>query len=131
MSHLISKLSAGSAPPIDGPEPAISSPGGRHRNPLPSRRLGGGPSAPPAEVLTGTIFRINQEKGFGFIRGADGFDYYMHVSSAVSRKVWFEGAVVSFTPGHAEPGSRKCPPAFDVSLVDPKQSHPAPGKDGL
>lgn len=51
--------------------------------------------------MTGTIYRLLPNKGYGFIRGADGVSYFFHVSTMVEKRVFDqlrEGVGVDFDP---------------------------------
>ncbi len=58
--------------------------------------------------MTGTISRLILDKGFGFILGQDGQEYFMH-RSAVRGQVFEqlrEGQAVTFDAGRGDKGLR-------------------------
>lgn len=58
--------------------------------------------------MRGTIKKINAEKGFGFIRGEDGKDYFFHRSALRNVRVddLYEGQGVTFEDGIGDKGLR-------------------------
>ena len=60
------------------------------------------------DVLTGTIARLQAEKGFGFIRDTGGQDYFFHRSavSGEGMENLREGDSVEFTVGQGPKGPR-------------------------
>jgi CspA family cold shock protein len=60
------------------------------------------------ERLTGTIARLQPEKGFGFIRDESGHDYFFHRSAVFGEGIenLREGDSVEFTPGEGPKGPR-------------------------
>ena len=54
--------------------------------------------------MNGRIKMYNENRGFGFIYGDDGRDYYFHVSAARSVETLFRGRQVTFTPSEAKEG---------------------------
>lgn len=58
-------------------------------------------------TMSGTIKRIT-DKGFGFIAGSDGSEYFFHQSAVVGVRFddLREGQRVSFTPGQGPKGPR-------------------------
>jgi len=59
--------------------------------------------------MTGKITRIVLEKGFGFITGEDGHDYFMHRSALSDGSVFEllrEGQAVTFDAGQGDKGPR-------------------------
>lgn len=66
--------------------------------------------------LDGKIVRLN--KGFGFIEGIDGRDYFFHWSELTKFSKQFRnlqpGDLVQFQPGRTDTGLR----AFSVETVD-------------
>ena len=67
--------------------------------------------------MTGKLSRLLMEKGFGFIAGEDGQEYYMHRSAVRDGSVFEqlrEGQSVTFDGGKGEKGPR----AENVRLVD-------------
>ena len=58
--------------------------------------------------MKGTIQQLMSDKGFGFIAGADGTEYFFH-RSACRRTLFYElreGHAVTFDVGHGEKGPR-------------------------
>jgi CspA family cold shock protein len=64
--------------------------------------------------MTGTIRTLVTDKGFGFIKGEDGVDYFFHRSALVGVKFdeLTQGRAVQFEPGEGSKGPR----AEDVSV---------------
>jgi CspA family cold shock protein len=60
------------------------------------------------DVLTGTIARLQADKGFGFIKDAGGQDYFFHRSAVVGEGMenLREGDSVEFTVGQGPKGPR-------------------------
>ena len=54
--------------------------------------------------MKGRITMYNNQKGFGFIRGEDGFDRFFHISNVNSLELPSQGAIVEFTPSQNEKG---------------------------
>lgn len=51
--------------------------------------------------MTGTVSRVFLTRGFGFIVGDDGLDYFLHVSQVMEPTTWEEmraGLPVTFSP---------------------------------
>ena len=65
--------------------------------------------------MTGKVKMYNEEKGYGFIAGEDGTDYFVHASAVSSAEMLCRGANVSFDPGENERGKI----ARKVSIVQP------------
>jgi CspA family cold shock protein len=66
--------------------------------------------------MTGTIKRVVQDRGFGFIKGENEVEYFFHRSSVAGEfHELEEGAAVTFDE---EPGSPKGPRAHHVQLRD-------------
>jgi CspA family cold shock protein len=57
-------------------------------------------------TLTGTVVRLLEDKGFGFIRGADNVEYFFHRSAAPEFDSLKAGASVVFLPTEAPKGPR-------------------------
>ncbi len=59
--------------------------------------------------MKGTIRTLNVERGFGFIKGQDGVEYFFHRTS-LARGVQFEslalGEIVSFNVTQSDKGPR-------------------------
>ena len=60
------------------------------------------------DVLTGTIARLQAEKGFGFIKDAGGQDYFFHRTAVFGEGMenLREGDSVEFTVGQGPKGPR-------------------------
>lgn len=58
--------------------------------------------------MKGTVKWFNRKKGFGFITGEDGTDYFVHYSAIEGEgyKSLDEGGEVEFTPGKDEKGPK-------------------------
>jgi CspA family cold shock protein len=59
--------------------------------------------------MTGSISRLLTDKGFGFIKGEDGNEYFMHRSAVKDGSVFEqlrEGQAVTFGAGQGEKGPR-------------------------
>ena len=58
--------------------------------------------------MLGNVKRFNQYKGFGFITGEDGKDYFFHFSEIIMDgfKTVNEGEKVEFTPTQTERGAQ-------------------------
>lgn len=54
--------------------------------------------------MTGKVKMYNEDKGYGFIAGEDGTDYFVHASAVSSAETLYRGANVSFDPGENERG---------------------------
>lgn len=65
--------------------------------------------------MTGKVKMYNEERGYGFIAGEDGTDYFVHASAVSSAETLYRGANVSFDPGENERGKIAC----KVSIVQP------------
>jgi len=63
--------------------------------------------------MQGTVKWFSHEKGYGFIVGDDGTDYYVHAKEIRGTTLPTNGAVVTFSPG----SGRKGPAASAVELV--------------
>lgn len=62
--------------------------------------------------MTGTVLSWGLKKGFGFIRGEDGQDYFVHITSMVgTRRPPYPGDEVVFD---VRQSGRKCPEAINV-----------------
>jgi CspA family cold shock protein len=61
-----------------------------------------------AETRTGTIARLQIEKGFGFVKDDSGKDYFFHRSAVVWEQIdnLREGDSVEFTVGEGPKGPR-------------------------
>jgi cold shock protein len=56
--------------------------------------------------VTGTVKRLLPDKGFGFVAGPDGTEYFFHRSAAPGFQLLHEGAIVSFVPTDGPKGPR-------------------------
>jgi cold shock CspA family protein len=56
--------------------------------------------------MTGTILQWNAERGFGFVQGSNGRNYFGHISKWDDEKPPVEGGVVEFTIRQTRPGKR-------------------------
>ena len=59
--------------------------------------------------MTGTISKVISDKGFGFIQGEDGHEYFMHRSAVRDGSVFEqlrEGQSVVFDAGRGDKGPR-------------------------
>ncbi len=63
--------------------------------------------------MDGKITKIFREKGFSFLRGSDGKEYFAHRSQAPDFDGFREGDAVTFTPAESPKGPR----ANDVRLA--------------
>ena len=81
----------------------------------------------PADVegqrVSGTLVRVREEEGYGFIRPDAGPpDFFVNVGSFRNRRDFRRGRRVAFTPGvarRAKDGERaKAAPAWDVEGLD-------------
>ncbi len=91
--------------PEGDPQPELQ----RHRHPA---------NKEEKKRQAGVLLRINQEKGYGFIRpDSGGAEYFVHVGSMIDREAWVEGQRVTFVPGKINPEKKKAPPAFAVRAI--------------
>jgi cold shock CspA family protein len=60
----------------------------------------------PDPTATGTIIKLVKDKGFGFIKGSDGNEYFFHRSSTDIFEQLQEGESVRFVPTHPPKGPR-------------------------
>lgn len=75
--------------------------------------------------MTGTIKHVVRERGFGFVQGDDGKEYFFHRSGVLgSFDELEEGSAVTF---EEEPGSPKGPRARHVQVGDSMTSNSAEG----
>ena len=56
--------------------------------------------------MKGTVKFFNDEKGFGFIAGEDGTDYFVHVTALSSGNTLDEGANVTFEVQQGDRGPK-------------------------
>ena len=54
--------------------------------------------------MLGHIKMFNESRGFGFIIGDDGNDYFFHISSVKNFEPMFRGVCVEFSPDKNEKG---------------------------
>jgi len=71
-------------------------------------------------LIKGTISRYFTTNGFGFIRGEDGEDYFLHVSKVKSATLPESGYTVDFTPSQGEKGLV----ALDITVTKTVQRRP-------
>ena len=57
-------------------------------------------------IVTGTVVRLIDDKGFGFIAGPDGREYFFHRSAAAEFDLLRAGSSVHFVPTDAPKGPR-------------------------
>lgn len=57
-------------------------------------------------AMNGTIKRLVSEKGFGFVAGQDGREYFFHQSACASFESLREGQSVTFEAGQGPKGPR-------------------------
>lgn len=114
MAQLIGKLM--NQPPVVvepmGPAPRRT---GRRSHKLPARAAAG-----EGARYTGTLLRVNTERGFGFIRpdNPKAPEYFCHIKAFAPRVCFVDGQRVSFIPGapHTGPG-RKSPAAVGACAL--------------
>ena len=56
--------------------------------------------------MNGTVKRLVSEKGFGFVAGQDGNEYFFHQSSCAQFDTLREGQSVTFDKGQGPKGPR-------------------------
>jgi cold shock CspA family protein len=61
---------------------------------------------PDAATLTGTVKTLMPHRGFGFVVGRDGQDYFFHRSDAADFDALTIGVVVRFVPTDSAKGPR-------------------------
>jgi len=66
--------------------------------------------------MLGTVKNVNKQRGFGFLRGTDGIEYFFH-RSGVARDVNFEGLREGDKVQFDEVESEKGPRADNVELA--------------
>ena len=64
--------------------------------------------------MEGTVKFFNRKKGFGFVQGDDGNDYFVHSSALAGGVFLRDNDRVSFEPGEGERG----PKADNVQLLE-------------
>ena len=71
--------------------------------------------------LKGVTLWFDVKKGFGFIKGEDGVDYFAHFSKIIAPDGEFrlleEGQKVEFEPFFVERGDSKKPQAKDIRSI--------------
>lgn len=58
------------------------------------------------KTTNGTVKRLVSDKGFGFVAGADGNEYFFHQSGCAQFDSLREGQNVTFEPGQGPKGPR-------------------------
>ena len=58
------------------------------------------------EWITGTVKMIQPDKGFGFVRGTDGVEYFFHRTDAPEFDTFTVGLAVRFVPKDGTKGPR-------------------------
>lgn len=90
-----------------------------------------GPQAEPGTTLRGIVMKKDPDRGFGFIKGEDGQDYFFHLSGLVppaSFETLGEGSPVDFTV-KSLPVPGQAPPAENVRLRPESESNEARDQD--
>lgn len=72
--------------------------------------------------MEGTVKFFNRIKGFGFINGDDGKDYFVHVSGVIGGKYLNEGDKISFEAVEGDKGLK----AEKVELLSAGQGYDKP-----
>ncbi len=75
--------------------------------------------------MEGTVKFFNRKKGFGFVSGDDGNDYFVHASALPQGVFLRDGDKVSFTGGEGDRGLK----AENIKLLQ-KASEMKPGEAG-
>jgi len=57
-------------------------------------------------IMNGTIKRLVNDKGFGFVAAEDGSEYFFHQSACADFDTLHEGENVTFQPGQGPKGPR-------------------------
>jgi cold shock protein len=57
-------------------------------------------------IMNGTIKRLVNDKGFGFVAAEDGSEYFFHQSGCADFDTLREGENVTFQPGQGPKGPR-------------------------
>jgi CspA family cold shock protein len=57
-------------------------------------------------VTRGQVIKLTTDKGYGFLRGDDGKEYFFHRSACQSFETMREGQAVTFEPGTGTKGPR-------------------------
>ena len=63
--------------------------------------------------MQGRVKMFSQEKGYGFILGEDGYDYFCHISEIRSIDTPTVGSIVEFEASESERGKK----AINITVV--------------
>tara|TARA_Y100000034_G_scaffold136068_2_gene210597 strand:- start:1185 stop:1505 length:321 start_codon:yes stop_codon:yes gene_type:complete len=75
--------------------------------------------------MEGTVNWFNIKKGYGFVKGEDEQDYFIHYTAVPQGVFLKEGDRVSFEPAQTEKGKQ----AKDVKLLEGGQEQEAPQEE--
>lgn len=78
--------------------------------------------------MEGTVKWFNGRKRYGFIKGDDGQDYFVHLQAVARGAILKEGDKVTFTPSDSEKGkqAQDVNPTGKTAAVAPAGQAPAP-----
>lgn len=78
--------------------------------------------------MEGTVKWFNGRKRYGFIKGDDGQDYFVHLQAVARGALLKEGDKVTFTPSDSEKGkqAQDVNPTGKTAAVAPAGQAPAP-----
>jgi len=71
--------------------------------------------------MEGTVNWFNIRKGYGFVKGDDGEDYFIHYTGLPNGVFLKEGDKVTFEPAKTEKGNQ----AKDVKVIGGSQEEPS------